>query len=275
MHKPRDLEEYKEWARHTLSSDFDDPKIERLYETNITNIYNAITQHKFFVFFSNEASRWQEEYSQKTYSELFMGSYDPKLVTKLYTSSVEKTYRLNILWNKNFPVNPKNGWVNHQNMLAKLNDIVRGTLVCRFIDGPAFVAKKIIDYAKEHNLKYRKYSQERDDGYYAYHVYISFPAKIFDMEWNADDIYVETEIQITTQLQEVLKELTHKFYEKQRVSLEKDTSKWKWNFASSRFKVGYLSHTLHLLESIILESREKVLGGRLEDNQDVEEDING
>ena len=76
-------------------------------------------------------------------------------------------------------------------------------------------------------------------------------------------------------MQEVLKDLTHKFYEKQRVSIDKDKSKWKWDFSSSRFKVGYLSHTLHLLESIILESREKVLGGHLKNNEDVEEDING
>jgi ppGpp synthetase/RelA/SpoT-type nucleotidyltranferase len=119
-------------------------------------------------------------------------------------------------------------------------------------------------------LKYRKYSQERDDGYYAYHVYVSFPAKIFDVEWNKEDVQVEAEIQITTQLQEVLKDLTHKFYEKQRISLDKDTSKWKWDFASSRFKVGYLSHTLHLLESIILESRERVLGSHLVESEDLQ-----
>ncbi|MBD2295547.1 hypothetical protein H6G06_19245 [Anabaena sphaerica FACHB-251] len=275
MLKPTNLDEYRDWAKQNLSIDFSNPKIARLYETNLTNIYNAITQHSFFVFFSSQASRWQEEYNQKTCSDLFMGSNDPRLVTKPYESAIEKTYRVNILWNKDFPKEPKKGWVNHQNIFTQFNDLVRGTLVCRFIDGPAFIAKRIIEYAKEHNLKYRKYSQERDDGYYAYHVYISSPAKIFDMEWNEEDVYVEAEIQITTQLQEVLKDLTHKFYEKQRISLDKDTSKWKWDFAFSRFKVGYLSHTLHLLESIILESREKVLGGNLIDNEDVEEDING
>jgi ppGpp synthetase/RelA/SpoT-type nucleotidyltranferase len=275
MCQPSSLEEYKEWAKQTLSTDFNNRKIERLYETNLTNIYNAITQHKFFILFSTQASNWQEEYSQKTYSDLFMGSYDPRLVTKPYQSAIEKTYRVNILWNQDFPEEPKKGWVNHQNMFTQFNDLVRGILVCRFIDGPAFVAKKIIGYAKEHKLKYRKYTQERDDGYYAYHVYISFPAKIFDMDWNEEDVSVEVEIQIKTQLQEVLKDLTHKFYEKQRVSIDKDKSKWKWDFSSSRFKVGYLSHTLHLLESIILESREKVLGGHLKNNEDVEEDING
>jgi hypothetical protein len=275
MLKPTNLDEYHDWAKQNLSSDFRSPKIERLYETNLTNIYNAITEHKFFVFFSSQASRWQEEYNQKTCSDLFMGSNEPKLVKKPYKSAIEKSYGINILWNKNFPNEPKKGWINHQNIFMQFNDLVRGTLVCRFIDGPAFIAKKIVEYAKEHNLKYRKYSQERDDGYYAYHVYVSFSAKIFDMEWNEEDVQVEVEIQITTQLQEVLKDLTHKFYEKQRISLDKDTSKWKWDFASSRFKVGYLSHTLHLLESIILESRERVLGSHLVENDNLEEDTDG
>mgnify|MGYP005993013917 CR=1 FL=1 len=54
---------------------------------------------------------------------------------------------------------------------------------------------------------------------------------------------------------------THKFYEKERTSDFQDTGKWKWDFDSGKFKVGYLSHTLHLLESIILESRNSVLNG--------------
>lgn len=273
MHKPISLEEYLKWAKDSLSSDFNDPRIERLYETNTSNIQNAIMQHDFFVFFSNHASNWQKEYNQKTYSELFMKSHDLRMITKPYLSAIEKTYRMNILWNQNFPEPPEKGWVNHQSMFTQFNDIIRGNLVCRFIDGPDFVARKIIEYAKINKLSVRKYSQEREDGYYAYHVYISLPAKIFDINWNVEDVHIEAEIQITTQLQEVLKELTHKFYEKKRISIEQDTSKWKWDFSSSRFKVSYLSHTLHLLESIILESRDKVLGDCLAD--DVEEKSNG
>jgi hypothetical protein len=47
-----------------------------------------------------------------------------------------------------------------------------------------------------------------------------------------------------------------------------DRGKWKWEFESSRFKVGYLSHTLHLLESVILEARNNVLGDGKEDKGD-------
>jgi hypothetical protein len=74
---------------------------------------------------------------------------------------------------------------------------------------------------------------------------------------------VEVEIQLTTQLQEVLRSLTHPFYEAERLLRNPDKGKWKWDFSSGRFKVGYLSHTLHLLESVILETRDKVRSERV------------
>lgn len=259
MCKPKGIDEYIEWASKELNSLFSDPRIKRLYETNINNIFNAVSQHPFFVGFSSKAKEWENEYFQRTKAELFRDRNSPELITKPYDSVVEKTYRQNVLWNKAFPNSPKNGWYDHQNIYHKINDLVRGCLVCRFIDGPAIVANAIEAYTKVSGLSSRQYSQEREDGYYAFHVYITFPVSVFNIDWNEIQIKAEVEIQVTTQLQEVLRSLTHKFYEKQRISETTDRGKWKWDFSSNRFKVGYLSHTLHLLESIILESRDNVL----------------
>ena len=116
-----------------------------------------------------------------------------------------------------------------------------------------------MDYAGELDLERRRYSQERDDGYYAYHYYVKFRVRIVDKSWHESESSMEAEIQATTQLQEVLRVLTHKFYEGNRIIFGEDSSKWKWDFTSNRFRVGYLSHTLHLLESIILEARDTLL----------------
>jgi hypothetical protein len=272
MKKPDSLEEYITWAEREIDCQFNHPRSQRVYDTNLITIFNTVTEHPFFIGFSNKANEWEEFYKGKTYSSLFMDDSDPNLIKKPYSSTVEKTYRQNILWNKEFPNPPKNGWYTFQNLYSRLNDLVRGTLVCRFIDGPAFVADRIQEYAEEHKLKYRQYSQEREDGYYAFHVYVSFPVTIINSAWDEENILVEVEIQVTTQLQEVLRILTHKFYETQRLVVPNDKGKWKWDFSSSRFKVGYLSHTLHLLESIILESREDVLGGGLGSLEDEEDD---
>lgn len=268
--KPDSLDEYYAWAENEIACPFRDPKVERLFDTNLISVFQTVTKHPFFIGFSNKAKEWEAYYESKTKSELFMGKNSPELIVKPYTSVVEKTFRQNILWNKAYPSEPKNGWYTFQNVYSRLNDLVRGTLVCRFLDGPSFIADQIQNYANEHGLKCRKYSQEREDGYYAFHVYVSFPVTVVDSGWNEENILVEVEIQVTTQLQEVLRVLTHKFYESQRLEMSDDKGKWKWDFASNRFKVGYLSHTLHLLESIILESRENVLGGSLsiEDDRD-------
>ncbi|EIV8646623.1 TPA: hypothetical protein NJ448_004524 [Vibrio parahaemolyticus] len=260
MNKPEGIEEYIEWAAENIGSQFNDQPLESLYETNMNNVFNGVSQHPFFVGFSNKARTWQTSYKEATNSDLFTDSNEPKLLVKPYSSVVEKTYRQNVLWNKKFPETPKGGWYDHSNLYCRLNDLVRGSMVCRFIDGPKFVANAIRAYAKEFNLESRQYSQERDDGYYAYHVYVKFPVTVYGLDWSKSDTFVEVEIQITTQLQEVLRSLTHKFYETQRLQSNTDRGKWKWEFKSSRFKVGYLSHTLHLLESVILESRDSVMG---------------
>ncbi|MFP3339681.1 hypothetical protein R0J91_17010, partial [Micrococcus sp. SIMBA_131] len=88
-----------------------------------------------------------------------------------------------------------------QNVYSRLNDLGRGSLVCRCIDGPSFVAQAIEDYAEEHGLESRQYTHERDDGYYAFHVYIKFPVTLIDLEWNKTEATAEVEIQLTTQRQ--------------------------------------------------------------------------
>ncbi|GAB1053563.1 MAG: hypothetical protein Sw1PiTSA_41010 [Shewanella algae] len=262
MSKPEGVDEYIKWATENVGSQFGEQPLESLYETNMNNVFNGVSQHPFFVGFSNKARAWESDYKELTNSDLFTDSNEPKLLVKPYTSVVEKTYRQNILWNKKYPNEPSGGWYSHSNIYSRLNDLVRGSMVCRFIDGPEFVAKAIREYASELDLTSRQYSQERDDGYYAYHVYIKFPVTVYELDWSKSDTFIEVEIQITTQLQEVLRSLTHKFYETQRLQSNSDRGKWKWEFKSSRFKVGYLSHTLHLLESVILESRDSVMGAQ-------------
>lgn len=259
---PQSLEQYIQWAGQAINCAFDDEKIASLYDTNVASIYNAVNAHEFFTAFPSQAAEWQAIYAKNTSAELFMDRGVPSLLTKTFTSVVEKTFRLNILWNKDFPGRPKRGWLDHNTLFEQMNDLVRGTLVCRFIDGPQYVAERIVAHAKACKLKVKHYSQERDDGYYAYHVYISFPVAVLDLNWNKKQIFADVEIQITTQLQEVLRSLTHKFYEANRLMPNDDRGKWKWDFSSNRFKVGYLSHSLHLLESIILDARKSMSENR-------------
>lgn len=258
MKKPETIPQYLDWAAEHLASDFKDPKSKRVYEVNLNISFNVISKHSFFSELQTQLENWDQEYLANTSTRLLMESSPPELVQKPYESAVDKSFRVNVLWNENFPEPPKKGWITADNLYFYFNDLVRCSIVCRFIDGPRYLTDLLMRFAEDHGLERRRYSQERDDGYYAYHYYVKFPLKLLNSNWDEIESYIEVEIQVTTQLQDILRSLTHSFYKATRVLPEKDSSKWKWDFKSNRFRVGYLSHTLHLLESIILESRDEV-----------------
>jgi ppGpp synthetase/RelA/SpoT-type nucleotidyltranferase len=258
MPKPKTIAQYSEWAAVHLGSNFEDPKIRRIYEVNLNTCFNIVSKHQFFLDLQTQLEKWEQEYQALTITELFMDASPPELVLKPYESAIDKSFRVNVLWNENFPNPPKKGWVTADNLYYCFNDLIRCSIVCRFIDGPRFVTDKLMDFAKSLTLERRRYSQERDEGYYAFHYYVKFPVRLLNSNWDELESNIEVEIQVTTQLQDVLRNLTHNFYKANRILPEQDSSKWKWDFKSNRFRVGYLSHTLHLLESIILESRDEM-----------------
>ena len=63
------------------------------------------------------------------------------------------------------------------------------------------------------------------------------------------------EIQITTQVQELILNLLHKYYERRRNKIEPDN--WQWDHASDEFATNYLGHILHYVEGMIVEVRER------------------
>jgi ppGpp synthetase/RelA/SpoT-type nucleotidyltranferase len=255
---PTNVSEYKIWTKQGLNVDFDSEKSVNLYSTNVNIAQLAIEQHQFFAELHQQLSKWDAAYQKKMHSPLLMNREPVKLFKKTYESAVDKSFRRNVLWNAKFPSEPEGGWITPALLYRIFNDLVRTTIVCRFIDGPEFLVSKLTEFATKLKLKSKYYSQERDEGYYAYHFYVFIPVNLLDAEFKEFAHDMEVEIQITTQLQDVLKSLTHKFYEVERLKSEKKTSKWKWDYNSNSFKVSYLSHTLHLLEAIILESRNSV-----------------
>ena len=70
------------------------------------------------------------------------------------------------------------------------------------------------------------------------------------------------EIQVTTQLQDVILKLTHKIYEDRRQKGKDDSNKmWQWDYESEEFSANYLGHVLHYIEGMIMGVREKQRGG--------------
>lgn len=254
--KPQSIEDYKNWMKSTLGHDYDSKDLNR-YNANVNSTLAAMSQHKFIIALEDELPKWSLEYKQITSSGLFMRPPDLTLTSKPYESAVDKSFRINILWNKQFPKEPKNGWITPANIYSHLNDLIRTCFVCKFIDGPKFVTGKLREFSEARAQQYRIYSQERDEGYYAHHFYAWFDVPIVNSEWIMSTEKICLEIQVTTQLQEILKDLTHQYFEISRIEpMGQDEQQWKWETKSNRFRSAYMCHTLHLLEAIIVDLRE-------------------
>jgi len=77
------------------------------------------------------------------------------------------------------------------------------------------------------------------------------------VNWDTIFIKISIELQITTQLQEVIRKLLHNYYEERRIRLKEEDLKWQWDYRSDEFATNYLGHILHYIEGMIMDIREK------------------
>lgn len=252
------LDDYLKWMKTEQGCDFEGAECKNRFNTNISAIFGTITSSNIVDKIESKLVEWSNEYESETGSTLFMDKPKLDFRQKTYDSMIDKTFRVNALWNRKFPDSPPNdGWITAENVYHRINDLVRTYLVCKFIDGPKFLTEKLIEFCHINDTKCKCYSQERDEGYYAYHFYLYFDVSILGPDWIEQKVEAMAEIQVTTQLQEVLKDLTHHYFEITRLEPKSYDDKWKWEVASNRFRSAYMCHTLHLLEAIILDLRKK------------------
>ena len=171
--------------------------------------------------------------------------------TKSFESVVSKLFRANFLENKNFPNPPDDGWIDSSNLFDRMNDLVRTVVTCRLFNEPQQISEAVTEIARACGLTSSIKSQARDVGYYAYHVYVRIPTNLVDQEWKEFEANVQFELQVTTEMQYLLYDLTHRFYEKERHEKAEPQASWKWDHKSPRFSASYISHSLHLLEGLI------------------------
>lgn len=248
-------QEFLEWsAAHGM--DFG-AKTERLYKANLATALLTVQGHDFFSQLEADLKQWEDTERDATGAPLLMALSAPQLLQKPFASVTNKCFRKNCLSNPSFPEAPTGGWITPTDIYCRINDLIRGTLVCKYVDGPAKLAQLLHTRAQALGLVSRYDAESREEGYYAYHFYVSIPVGIFqpDAELTVIDTPLQVELQISTQLQEVMRKVTHEFYQDSRDKNTGDDGKWKWEIDSNRFRAGYVSHTLHLLESIIVQLR--------------------
>ncbi len=264
---------YDAWVLKELDIDLTLDTQIRQYDNDIVTAKSTVTSHPFFQNLAGFVEDCCMDYKDQVGADLLMNKFELSIVSKTYKSSINKSYRMNIVLNKNLPGPPSSGWISPENWYEELNDLLRTRITCKFIDGPQYLSNRLTEYAATHGLDLNFRSQQKDGGYYAYHCYVHIDVPLLKHSATGRVVYdvkMSVEIQLTTQLQEVLYDLTHPIYEALRVKPEQDPSAWKWDYKSDRFKSGYMGHTLHMLEAIILEIRDNnITSAKVQENEDV------
>jgi len=257
--KLKNLSEYKKWLAN-------EHKIENLDEH--ANHYDSVA-HKILRDFS-DSNYWKnilkefeninDKYLLKTGHHLFLPEITPKLTIKKFDDFLLKTFRKNVINNDNWPSECIDGWILPQNWFVRIKDIVRTDFVVKYLDGVEFLINEITSLSEAEGLQVDISLEAREEGYYAAHVDVKNEFEIPTLIHKTEKINTSIEIQITTQLQEVIKKLLHKHYRERRKKIKEPDIMWQWDYKSTKFSTNYLGHILHYIEGLIVDVREKQRG---------------
>lgn len=253
--KPIDEKEFVKWmeAKFGISNEI----AKSNYESNATRLLSTFKGHSFWRRIGELLKEWDTEYFISHKVHLFTSDVLPEVVTKPYDSLLNKAFRKDCLNNDSFPNEPKKGWISPNTWFDSIHDIVRTAFVVKYLDGVKFLDHKLLQVSKEVGCKYSCSYEAHDDGYYAAHVAVVLELPVVDLAWQQTNHQIEVEIQITTELQEMVKRLLHKYYEDNRRKVIPNDYKWQWDYQSEQFVPNFLGHIAHYLEGMIVEIRDK------------------
>jgi hypothetical protein len=256
MVKRPDIVSYSKWVRDKFNVEIDGVP-SSVYEFVTSRLLRDFQACGFWTELVDNLNDYNDEYYLKHEYQLLKIEEIP-IDVKKFSSVINKSYRKNILLNSNYPEPPSSGWILPDNWFVEIKDILRTMMTVKYLDGVEFLVDKIRQLSEKHKYDFYVDYEAREEGYYAAHITIRGGFIIVDENWDEKEVMFPIEIQITTQLQEVIKKLLHKMYEEDRISqdLEAD-KKWQWDYKCKEFSSNYLGHILHYVEGMILEVRDK------------------
>ena len=211
--KPTTPEQYKLWLRNEHKVDLQ--RVAAHYEAVTRKICADLEASSCWQALISDLDRMDQAYLVKTTYKLFVeGSRPPGILTKPFESFIIKTFRQNILDNQRWPDEPANtGWILPPSWFGRINDIVRSLLVVKYLDGVTFAAEEIVKIAKAMGTTCDIELKAREEGYYAAHLYLLLAFEIPRENWDTEEVTISVELQITTQVQEVIRQMLHTYYE--------------------------------------------------------------
>lgn len=250
------LERYDGWLRDIFNISL--VSEENRYERESVRIAAAAESSVFWQKYLSQKRNLADAYFARTTYNLFADSEKESILLKPWSSFLEKTYRANVTNNVNWPGEPDGGWMLPTNWYERTHDIARTSVVVKYLDGVTSVTDFFSSVATTEEVdNYSCTFEARETGYYAAHSRVGIDFRLLIEDWTEVATKGQFEIQVTTQLQEVIRRLTHNGYEVRRLQAVQSDVKWQWDYKAEEFKPNYLGHILHYLEGMIMEVRDK------------------
>ncbi|HEX9431014.1 MAG TPA: hypothetical protein VF944_11620 [Candidatus Bathyarchaeia archaeon] len=258
---PRTLPEYLNWLRRerqVAGVDLQSPGYLKVAERIRASFQSSLYWQQLL----ERTNELDSQFRVRTGDALLSAaSRHRELLTKPFDSFMEKTFRRNVIQNLNFPDEPTNGWLDAGNWYERVTDMVRTSIIVRYLDAVPILTRAIEAYSADAGVECASTLEAREEGYYASHIVITHNVEVPARVTGTERIDAHVEIQVTTQLQDAIRTLLHRFYERSRVAPTIDPTEWKWDHRSEAFAVNYLGHVLHYLEGNIVHVRERERGG--------------
>lgn len=254
--KPTTIQEYGKWLKTVHGVEISD-RTENHYDTVVSRVREDFGKWRLWTDLLKRMQRLDQEYLAENGFPLWTRPEPPEVVTKPFDSFYLKTYRKNILTNDSFPQPPPGGWILPENWFSAIDDTVRTCFVVKYLDGVEFAVAKIEAMCVSRKIRHSSSFEAREEGYYAAHISVRRRFEIPTQTWDTQQANIGVEIQITTQLQDTIRRLLHKYYEARRAKLASESEIWQWNYESDEFAANYLGHILHYVEGMIMDVRKR------------------
>ncbi len=264
MEKPKNPREYINWWNENFDTKID-VAVRKLYDDASILVKHHFEHSNEYKEFIHQLHNYEAEYRRSYQYELLMKKPEEiELVTKEWGKFISKVWRKNVVhninWNNenwdNEDCQPNGGWITPDNWFEKIHDIVRTRIVVKYFDGVGILLGKMHNHFVDCGCQCKPDWEAREEGYYAAHLDVIRDYELLvGLKTQTKRICVE--IQVTTQMKDVITALTHKYYERKRESNEPLDKKWQWDYMSDEFSPNYIGHILHYIEGTIMQIRNR------------------
>lgn len=268
-----DYDDYASWYEDRFHDDLHAGRAEHWYEMVTDSGLVRLMSAPFWNTLQDRLGLWDAEFQAEHAGYSLFGPVQQtdKIECKPFESVVNKSYRLNVLENANWPEPPERltptneeidtddprYWFGPHNWLTQFPDIFRARFVTTYFDGVAYLTDAIKALAAEVTNREPEIELKASlDGYHASHIWVNYDLDTLDYD-NRDALSarVRLELQVTTTIQATIINMLHSVYQHWR--LTGPPRNWEWDHESPAFAINYLGSTLHYLEGMIVVARDQ------------------